>query len=188
MVVRVPVGTTYTATLTGTDAEGHALTLTAQGQDFDLTSVGMRFAAQNGPGQAAGQFQWQATCEATLSPQPLTVAFALQESGPCNPQRQARTVQFLVVPAADTLAFLPPNIITPNGDGKNDFFELPQLPPDLCEGHFAGVRIYSRWGREVYHSPARTLRWAGPGMAGTYYYLLTYTDGRRYKGWLEVVP
>lgn len=47
---------------------------------------------------------------------------------------------------------------------------------------------FNRWRREVYHSPERSFRWNGAGMAGTYYYLITYTNGRKFKGWLEVLP
>jgi hypothetical protein len=60
---------------------------------------------------------------------------------------------------------------------------LPDLPADYCDVRFASIRIFSRWGNEVYHSPERPFRWAG-----AYGCLITYTDGRRHKGWLEVIP
>ncbi|SNC61119.1 gliding motility-associated C-terminal domain-containing protein [Hymenobacter gelipurpurascens] len=188
IIVRIPVGATYTADLTGTDADGNPLTMTAVGQRFDLAAAGMRFTAQNGTGRANGTFTWLASCEAAQLQDNLTVTFQLQETVRCTPKPQTRTVQFMVVPAPDTTNFLPPNIITPNGDGKNDAFELTQLPPDLCDGRFGGIKIFSRWGNEVFHSPARTFRWNGSGSAGVYYYLITFTDGRRYKGWLQVLP
>ncbi|MBC6992524.1 gliding motility-associated C-terminal domain-containing protein [Hymenobacter sp. BT491] len=186
VLVRVPLGTVFTATLTGTDADRNPLTLTATGQGFDLASAGMSFTAQNGMGTAFGTFRWQASCPGTQSPT-LTVVFRLQETVACGPQPQTRTVRFQVVPSADTVAFLPPNIITPNGDGLNDEFTLPDLPPDFCDVQFAGIRIFSRWGTEVYHSPERSFRWNGIGSAGMYYYLITYTNGRRFKGWLQVM-
>jgi len=74
-----------------------------------------------------------------------------------------------------------PNIITPNGDGLNDFFVQRQFcdPPAL--------RIYSRWGQEVYRSEQYRNDWNAPGLpAGTYYYRFTGEQGRSAKGWLEV--
>jgi gliding motility-associated-like protein len=78
-------------------------------------------------------------------------------------------------------------VITPNGDDKNQFFTLAALPADFCDLRFADIKIFSRWGRELYQSTDRNFRWAGEGTGGTYYYLVTYTNGRRYKGWVEVI-
>ena len=73
-----------------------------------------------------------------------------------------------------------PNIITPNGDAKNQTF---RLGPD-CAPH---LQVYSRWGQLVFESPAYHDDWDAPGQPdGVYYYLLTYSDGHRVKGWVEV--
>lgn len=92
-------------------------------------------------------------------------------------------------PDGNSLAFRPPNIITPNGDGLNEFFTLDQiLLPNFRDQQFAGVRVFSRWGQQVYQSPNRTFQWPGAGVGGTHCYLVTFTDGRRFKDWLEVLP
>lgn len=191
-VVRVAVGAPYTATLLGTDADANPLTLSATGEGFDLAAVGMVFGTQNGAGRATGTFAWAPTCataSAAAVPGGLVVHFLLTESGACAPVPRTRTVRFELVRPADSVAFRPPNVITPNGDGLNDFFVLDQaLPSDFCGSEFAGIRIFSLWGQQVYASPARTFRWGGAGAGGTYYYLVTFTDGRRFKGWLEVLP
>jgi hypothetical protein len=74
-----------------------------------------------------------------------------------------------------------PNIITPNGDDQNQFFRLgPDCPPRL--------QIFSRWGQQVLNAPAYRDDWKADGQPdGVYYYLLTYPDGRKLKGWVEVV-
>ncbi len=190
-VVRVPLGQRYTATLAGTDADRNPLTLTAAGMGFDLASAGMQFTAQNGTGQAAATFTWEPTCGAVAAAGPsggLVVRFRLAETGPCEPLPQERIVRFEVVPVADSLAFHPPNVITPNGDNQNEFFRMPDLPVDFCDHRFAGIRIFSRWGQQVFQSSERGFRWDGAGAGGLYYYLVTYTDGRKFKGWLEVIP
>ena len=190
VVVRVALGQPYSATLLGTDSAPNALALTATGQGFDLAEVGMRFSAQNGTGRATATFDWLPTCGlVTARDTGLVVRFDLVQSAACSPKTVTRLIRFEVVRPGDSLAFRPPNIITPNGDGLNEFFALEQiLPPNFCERQFAGVSIFSRWGQQVYQSPERTFRWPGAGVGGIYYYLVTYTDGRRFKGWLEVMP
>ncbi|SFQ67295.1 gliding motility-associated C-terminal domain-containing protein [Hymenobacter arizonensis] len=187
VVIRLPLGTRYTATLAGTDADRHALALTATGLGFDLASMKMSFTAQNGAGQADGTFSWDPACEAVPSGG-LLVRFRLTETGPCVPQTRDRLVRFEVAPPGDSAAFRPPNIITPNGDKLNDFLTMPDLPVDFCERKFASIQIFSRWGKPVYQSSERGFRWGGQGAAGSYFYLVTYTDGRKFKGWVEVKP
>ncbi|GAA4496143.1 hypothetical protein GCM10023172_08860 [Hymenobacter ginsengisoli] len=74
-----------------------------------------------------------------------------------------------------------PNIITPNGDKQNQYFELPpSCAPQL--------QLFTRWGQRVYETAVYHNDWDATGHpAGMYYYLLTYPDGRHVKGWLEVV-
>ncbi|UOQ73233.1 PKD domain-containing protein [Hymenobacter cellulosilyticus] len=81
---------------------------------------------------------------------------------------------------------LPPNIITPNGDGLNDVFK-PSNAALIEPG--TRLRIFNRWGRQVYTTDDYRNDW-GPGQPdGTYYYTL---ENQRFctpyvKGWLEVV-
>jgi hypothetical protein len=95
--------------------------------------------------------------------------------------------------------FIPPNFITPNGDGCNDFFgmeelddtcgemHIPQLPKDNCAGHFSSIRIYNRWGKEVFQSTRRNFKWfAEAEAAGVYFYTLSYTN-REYKGSVTIM-
>ena len=192
-LVRLTLGDSYTATFNGTDADRDPLVLSATGQGFELAAAGMRFTALGGTGQASAVFRWDATCEAVRLQKVLVVTFQLQEST-CQPQPQTRTVRFQVL-SPDSIPFHPPNIITPNGDDKNQYFtfdrsnsENPVLPPDFCDARFADVQIFSRWGQLVYKSADRQFKWAGQGMAGSYFYLITFTDGRKYKGWLDVMP
>ena len=190
VVVRVALGQPYAATLLGTDPAPNPLALTATGQGFELAAVGMRFSAQNGTGRATATFDWLPACgAATATDSGLVVRFDLVQQAACRPRTLTRLVRFEVIRPGDSLAVRPPNIITPNGDGRNEAFALDQiLPPDFCDQQFAGVSIFSRWGQQVYQSPSRTFRWPGAGVGGIYYYLVTFTDGRRFKGWLEVMP
>ena len=82
-----------------------------------------------------------------------------------------------------------PNILTPNGDGRNDALAV-DLPGAWT------LEVFDRWGRRVFTTGPGAYRsgvWGGQGGgqgvgAGTYFYLLTRpADGRRLKGWVEVV-
>ena len=188
----LPLGTTYTATFRGTDTDRDGLTLTATGSSadgkeaFDLAGAGMRFEAQNGPGLATGTFRWDVSCAAANLHRDLVVTFQLVDAT-CRPLPQVQRVR-LQVRSPDSLAVKLYNVITPNHDGRNDEFRLPDLPPNFCDAQFTNIKIFTRWGQQVFESPDRAFRWPGQGSGGLYYYYVTYTDGRKYRGWLEVLP
>ncbi|KUG07692.1 gliding motility-associated C-terminal domain-containing protein [Solirubrum puertoriconensis] len=186
VVVRMPLGGVYEATLDGTDSDLDGLTLTAAGTKSDLAAMGMSMSTSGSPGTATGKFRWEATC-ANASDEPMDVVFTLTDNT-CRPVPQQRLVRFEVErPTAPE--FVPPNVFTPNNDGRNDYFEMPSLPPDFCEQRFAAITIFSRWGNKVYHSVERTFRWNGKDVPeGVYYYLVEYTDGRSFKGTVTVIP
>jgi len=77
-----------------------------------------------------------------------------------------------------------PNIITPNGDPQNEFFVLKGLTPSDWT-----IRIFDRWGRQVYDRAKYDNGWNAAGQAaGLYYYLLNNpATGERHQGWVEVV-
>ncbi|GAB3826714.1 hypothetical protein GCM10028821_09300 [Hymenobacter jeollabukensis] len=73
-----------------------------------------------------------------------------------------------------------PNIITPDGDGKNDTFKpfVSFQPVDL--------KVFNRWGKKVFEQSGYNGSWGADAAPGTYYYLLTGTDGQSWKGTVEV--
>ena len=72
-----------------------------------------------------------------------------------------------------------PNIITPNGDGKNDTFKI-GIPNSLIE-------IVNPWGKLVYSSDNYPDDWGNGVTNGTYFYSLTLPNGQKCKGWIEVL-
>lgn len=71
-----------------------------------------------------------------------------------------------------------PNSFTPNGDDKNDTWNL-----DLSAYSSASLKVFSRWGRLVFESTDNIIRWDGKSMTGddlpanTYYYILELNAG-----------
>lgn len=83
-----------------------------------------------------------------------------------------------------TPAIIIPNIITPNGDGSNDIFQL-NFP-------YENVVIYNRWGQSLFESNNNESYWNGGTTSGnkvpdgTYYYVIT-TKKETYKGFVQVI-
>lgn len=72
-----------------------------------------------------------------------------------------------------------PTAFTPNGDTKNDRWEIPFLDPVL-EGT---VTVFNRYGQVVYHCVNEIVSWDGKlkGMeqaSGTYIYMITFKSSR----------
>ena len=64
-----------------------------------------------------------------------------------------------------------PNIIAPNGDGKNDVFKIENI--ERLE--FSKLVIYNRWGKKIYEDINYQNDWDGEGFAdGVYYWVLEY--------------
>ncbi len=60
-----------------------------------------------------------------------------------------------------------PNVITPNGDGKNDFFKILGLPERFQ------LQVYNRWGNLIYETDRKDKLWdPRDSTQGVYYYLL----------------
>jgi gliding motility-associated-like protein/uncharacterized repeat protein (TIGR01451 family) len=84
--------------------------------------------------------------------------------------------------------FFIPNAITPDGDGKNDTFEIKGL------SKFAQneIVIFNRYGDHVFKQNNYENGWDAPGLtAGTYFYVLTGVDAQgkkhEFKGWIQVI-
>lgn len=75
-----------------------------------------------------------------------------------------------------------PNVVTPNGDGVNEYFKINGLE------RFPGsqVIIYNRWGNKLYSSDDYKNDWKPNVTSGTYFYLLNVSDGRKFQGFFQV--
>jgi gliding motility-associated-like protein len=85
-----------------------------------------------------------------------------------------------------------PNVFTPNGDGKNDYFTI--IASGIEE---FSIEIFNRWGAIVYKETSPYINWAGKTTAGvdvpigTYFYILKAKgiDGKNYddKGFITLI-
>jgi len=75
---------------------------------------------------------------------------------------------------------IPPNVITPNGDGKNDVFDIGVLESGWK------LKIYDRWGKEVYQSDSYQNDWGNSASNTMYFYRLTSPSDETCTGWLQI--
>lgn len=81
-----------------------------------------------------------------------------------------------------------PNVFTPNGDGKNDTFTI----PDIAQFQENQLIIVNRWGGEVYQSKNYQNNWTGNNLdEGTYFYSLKVKNNKgeqeEYKGYVTLL-
>jgi gliding motility-associated-like protein len=73
------------------------------------------------------------------------------------------------------------NVITPNGDGKNDKFVIDN-PKENWQ-----LEIFDRYGKKVFESSNYDNEWEGHGTTTLYFYRLVAPSGRECKGWVQVL-
>ncbi len=183
--VQVQAGTSISFNLFGNDQDTTRMQLTAKGVNFDLTDYDMQFSGANGTRTITSPFIFAPGCDIGELPE-LEVAFTLTEFA-CP---QARTETILVTfEVIDTVRkdIEPYNVVTPNGDGKNEYFSLEGVPVYDCMGEFDFVEIYNRWGNLVFRERSSDFRWdASPFSIGSYYYYIKF-DNKAFKGWVTVL-
>jgi gliding motility-associated-like protein len=78
--------------------------------------------------------------------------------------------------------FFIPNLISPNKDDHNDYFEVVSLPDN------SQLRIFNRWGERVFQADNYDNKYDFVGLSdGIYYYDLEFDTGTRFKGWVQVI-
>lgn len=78
-----------------------------------------------------------------------------------------------------------PNVITPNGDSKNDLFVIPKL--HLYPAN--ALIIYDRWGQVVFSKINYDNTWNAQGLSGGIYFYSLVINGvqKNLKGWVHVI-
>ncbi len=106
-----------------------------------------------------------------------TIAVVVTDS--CSYQRTDYEIITVVPPCSVVV----PNVITPNGDGKNEFFKIQNI-----EYHPNTVlTIFDRWGIKVYENSNYNNEWKADGTSdGTFFYVLDVPDDKKYSGFISV--
>ncbi len=151
-----------------------------------------------GQGRVKAILKWQPECSfLRLGENSSSLDVVLQVFDDACPEPNIDTVLLtfeIVDKTIDQEGFLPPNIFTPNGDGKNDTFSLSgnfdpnnNLPQDNCSNAFKYVVITNRTGTTVFRSEIRDFLWTGNQFpSGVYYYFIKYTN-TEFKGYVHLM-
>ncbi len=210
--VSITLGEPIFFNLIGTDADllpdKDLLKLTLIEATGNVPPDGYVFTPKEGKGRVESVLSWSPDCSIfkdNIYENTYTFKFRLGDDRCFNVKADTVTLTVKVKDIDNNeREFLPPNVITPNGDGCNDYFaaegtetcplgdktfnpdEMIAFPPDNCIRKFELVRIYNRWGNSVFESVDRKFRWYAPDQpAGVYYYLIKFTD-KDYKGSVSV--
>ena len=120
-----------------------------------------------------------------------TTKYYLQATSASGCQDLDSMFVYVVYPIDSNARFLEVNnVITPNGDGLNDFFDLSALTQgDDCE-----FIVLNRWGTQVYYKRVYIAQWDGVDEGGnelpdgTYYFLLKCPgDEYRFKSAVSII-
>jgi len=189
--IEVRVNTPFILPVNGFDPDGDILIISLMEEYGAPPSESFEFLPTVGTGSVTTDLHWTPECS-LLEEDTFTsfkVGFLLLDQSCPNPEYDTLSINLRVVNTpVDFENFKPPNVVTPNGDQKNDFFSLagnenPQfnLPFDSCEDEFQSVTIVNRYGRVIFESNDRAFIWdALDNVAGTYFFTISYTSSKFY--------
>lgn len=147
---------------------------------------GMSFTnVQDSSSTISSTFSWQPNCN-DLRPGTYNIYFIIKDNS-CmlNP---TDTVYQTIIVEQDEVSFdgmQVTNLVTPNGDGLNDYYQLPGIPIGNCDKYFKGIEIYNRWGSRVFYSQDPNFKWYPNVSDGMYYFSIDLNYEVR-KGWLQI--
>ena len=164
-----------------------SIILNAYGVGFNLKQVGISFNSISGIDSISTIFSWIPSCENLKEKQSYQIYFIAKDNHCINPAKDSILVTINLKDIDSSFSLKPPNIVTPNNDGKNDIFHISDLPKDNCQNKFVKIEIYNRWGDRVFESDSRDFSWNPANCTdGVYFYSLEYTNNK-IKDWIFVI-
>ncbi len=170
------------------DLDTTQLSLFGLGRGFTLGEAGMDFLNRVGINEVTSPFAWVPDCRLLngKSERLFTLDFITEDKS-CQVARDTSTIFILIKDVVSESVVKLPNVITPNLDGKNDCFDIQNLPQNNCNEQFEELTIYNRWGKLVFRTTDRTQNWCPlEDAAGTYFYEVRYSL-HRYKGAISLI-
>ncbi len=173
----------------GQDADNEQITLTGMPNGFEFKNALMTFDNKDGKGKVSSIFTWKPTCFMLggKESKEFIVSFRTQDNN-CLQKKDSVNVKLIIKDNIVTDNPIKPyNTFTPNGDGKNDTFNLGSIPGDNCKRQFIKFEIFNRWGKSVFSTAERDFIWTGhEEPTGDYFYALSFSDDV-FKGVIHLV-
>ena len=157
--------------------------LFAQGEA--IFQPGFSFPVSTGNQTVASDFRFEAICGGNTGKYPVKFIVSSRFCG--VDYRDSLEYLLDVYYEPDSLGVIP-NLLTVNGDDKNEAFSLKRiLPKETCANRFEAVEIFNRWGKRVFYSTDLNFIWRpDERMDGVFFYGL-YFKNKRFKSWIMVV-
>lgn len=124
-----------------------------------------------------GKYQWQDGSQNSNYSVTSSGEYFVTISNSCGEFTDSIKVDYLNF---DSLSI--PNVITPNNDVWNQYFEI--------DSRLLGAKleIFNRWGKTVYYTTTYNNDWDGGNLAsGIYYYTLVDQCLNKYKSWIHLI-
>ena len=179
----------------GRDPNNGIITLSASGTDdkdvnIDFNKYNASFTPKTGTGTLKSSFLLITFCEYLKSSEQinLKIKFKITQKDACPSLADSLVIRVKVKETeVDFSNFTPYNAFTPNGDAKNAYYALDNLPRENCTYSFRNFVVYNRWGKEVYQTNDKFFKWKPENLpSGLYYYYLDYNQ-RKFKGHITLL-
>lgn len=170
------------------DPDTNMIFLSAVGRGFDIKKLGMTFSEKSGRTRITSPYSWTPSCELLegAKQKVFTIDFISQDIG-CSAAQDTTSVKITVTdPESKPMPDIP-NVITPNGDGKNDCFVFDDFPEGNCSDQFIDITVFNRWGKQVFYTQTKSHNWCPTDISGGYYYYVIQYTKNVYKGGLTIL-
>lgn len=176
-----------TFTISGAENDGQNIWLNYSSGP-ELFDIGGEFENKNGVDSLSSEFTWKPTCDHNDFVTDTLNFMVFEESCGELVGSDVEVELTLIQPEVFNEDYEPMNVITPNGDGLNDCFEMEGLRTDICGDEFSRVVLFNRWGGKVFESNSRQFKWCDISLTdGVYFYFVEYSGGEPYRGWITIV-
>ncbi|SFX85486.1 PKD-like domain-containing protein [Cytophaga hutchinsonii] len=128
----------------------------------------------------------------TINPTQATTTYVVYVEDINKLGCKAQAITPVVVHSVESQNLYIPNLITPNGDNKNDVFYLADrsfYPPMPMISEGSHLEVVNRWGSKVFEADNYKNDWDAKELTdGIYYYHITSSCGNKeYKSWIQIL-
>lgn len=129
---------------------------------------------RNSTGRLNSRFCWQPDCIDAFENRRVQInitAFSFGCDGDADTLK--KSVILIPEPIIEEIEPKIPNLFTPNGDGVNDYFQIPKIIEAACVEELS-IMVFNRWGKLVFKTNNPFFKWDGthngqPLASGVYY-------------------
>mgnify|MGYP002713095784 CR=1 FL=1 len=185
------MGQSLNILVSATDSPADSIWLELLSVNGDNDFMNFSFENKVGRGEVQSELTWVPECSNLgkgFSPKDYQLTFRAYDNKCANTKGDTVEIDLTANDIEQIVAkFKPANIFTPNNDGTNDYYSLPNLPLDNCAGKFLGFRVHNRWGTEVFSTVDRGFKWYAKGLpTGVYYYSVEFSN-KDYNGTITIL-